>query len=126
MDRDLSGKDLSGADFADADLTRANLSEVNLTEAHMIDADLTGANLTGAFLHGADLTGADLSHIIGGDLSGAILEERSSRWSVSLAPPNGMGWSRPPGSRKGHRQGDAEIVQVDGFHGAAAILRSLT
>jgi len=122
VDRDLSGKDLSGADFADADadLTRANLSEVNLTEAHMIDADLTGA-----FLHGADLTGADLSHIIGGDLSGAILEERSSRWSVSLAPPNGMGWSRPPGSRKGHRQGDAEVVQVDGFHGAAAILRSL-
>ena len=44
VDRDLAGKDLSGADFAEANLT------------------------------GADLTGADLSHIIGADLSGAILE----------------------------------------------------
>ena len=43
-DRDLAGKDLSGADFVEANLT------------------------------GADLSSADLSHIIGADLSGAILE----------------------------------------------------
>ena len=44
VDRDLAGKDLSGADFVEANLT------------------------------GADLSSADLSHIIGADLSGAILE----------------------------------------------------
>ena len=31
----------------------------------------------------------------------------------------------PPGSGKGHRQGDAEVVQKDDFHGEAGILRLL-
>ena len=30
-----------------------------------------------------------------------------------------------PGGRKGHRQGDAEVVQVEGFYGEAGILRLL-
>ena len=49
VDRDLAGKDLSGADFVEANLTEANLT-------------------------GANLSSADLSHIIGANLSGAILE----------------------------------------------------
>ena len=103
LDRDLAGKDLSGADFAEANLTGANLTGADLSEARMINADLviadlTRANLTRVNLTGADLpenrrttsrvrfgppdrdptcanlSGADLSHIIGADLSGAILK----------------------------------------------------
>ena len=29
----------------------------------------------------------------------------------------------PPGGRKGRTQGDAEVVQVDGFHGETGVLR---
>ena len=43
VDRDLAGKDLSGADFVEANLSGANLTRANLS--HIIGADLSGAIL---------------------------------------------------------------------------------